>query len=171
MDKKILEKWNNTCIKVLSEKHGKEVIKFWESVGVNTNGFWGNSLSYCYYGLFDGNFNNWDSSKNTKVLTLEEAIAIRDKDKKTFPREMYVWHNDIKQARKVNVVYIAENQIMNCNIMSYDQNCWCSYKNAMEVEEYEAMNKNKDIIDEITETKKQMNSLNEKLIELEKKLK
>lgn len=83
MKKEILEKWDNTCIKVLSEEHGKQVIKFWESVGINTIGWNGNQVYY-FYGLFDGRFNNWYDEghlENKRILTLEEAIAIRDEEK------------------------------------------------------------------------------------------
>ena len=172
MDKKILEKWDNTCIKVLSVEHGKQVIDFWKSVGVSTNGFMGNSLSYCYYGLFDGNFNNCDSSNSAKVLTLEEAIAIRDKDKKTFPREMWCYDDVVERGKIVNVVCFDDKNCQNYKFMGITiGHCWQSFQNAMEIEEYEAMKKNKYILDEIAETKKKMNSLNEKLIELENKLK
>lgn len=167
-EQKILEKWDNTCIKILSAVHGTKVIEFWKSVGVDIRQHIGNSMSYPYYGLFNGEFNNWDLSRNTRILTLEEAIAIRDKDIKTFPREMYVYGNDVHQyARKALVVYIAENQIMGCNVMCYDQNCWCSYKNAMEIEEYEAMNKkqneNAELIKQIEKTEKELAELKSKL--------
>ena len=61
MEKEILQKWDNTCIEVLSEEHGKELIKFWQSVGVDTvnrfgDAFNGDCPSY-YYGIFSGIFN------------------------------------------------------------------------------------------------------------------
>ena len=166
-------KWNNTCIKVLSKEHGAKVIEFWKSVGVNTTGMIGSVIND-HYGLFDGYFNGLTSKEyweNKRILTLEEAIAIRDSEIKTFPRDMYVWNKNIESARKVNVVFIAKNHIMGLNVMCYDQNVWVASCNAMEVEEYEAMNKNKELLDEIYNTKKQMNELNDKLSQLQDKLK
>ena len=173
MNKEIIKKWDNISIKVISKLHGANVIKFWQSIGVDTKYYKGTDINH-HYGLFNGEFDSFyrvDARTNHKILTLEEAIAIRDKDKKTFPREMYVWNDKIKYAEKRNVVYFGEYKKITYNVMTYSEDGFRTYKKAMEIEEYEAMKKNKYILDEIAETKKQMNSLNDKLIELENKLK
>jgi len=141
MEKEILEKWDNTCIKVLSEEHGAKVIKFWKSVGVKTFGMRGSRIND-YYGLFDGDFHGFTSKEywqNKRILTLEEAIAIRDSEIKTFPREMYCWNNDSSNVIKRNVVFIAKDHCIKYNIMSYNNGVWASYQHAMEVEEYEKL--------------------------------
>lgn len=105
MKKNVIEKWNNTCIKVLSVEHGKQVINFWKSVGVETN-MTGNVIGD-YYGLFDGEFNGFTNEKywcKSKIITLEEAIAIRDKQNKTFPMEMYCWTDNIKTAEIIKII-------------------------------------------------------------------
>ena len=167
MKKEILEKWDNTCIKVLSKEHGKEVIKFWQSVGVDTKGFAGDSFSYCHYGLFDGNFNNWDSSNGAKVLTLEEAIAIRN-NVKTFPREMYVWDFDIEGAEKEMVYFIVEKSMeVDQPVLIVNGKTSFLYGNAMEIEEYEALtkkqNENDELIKQIEKTEKELAELKSKL--------
>lgn len=166
-------KWDNTCIKVLSKEHGAKVIEFWKSVGIHTSGMIGNVIND-HYGLFDGDFNGFTSKKyweNKRILTLEEAIAIRDSETKTFPREMYVWNNDSSGLIKRNVVFIVKDHCNKYNVMTYNNGVWTSYQHAMEIDEYEAMNKNKELLDEISNTKKQMNELNDKLSQLQDKLK
>lgn len=178
MKKNVIEKWNNTCIKVLSVEHGKQVINFWKSVGVETN-MTGNVIGG-YYGLFDGKFNEFTNEKywcKAIIITLEEAIAIRDKQNKTFPREMYCWNNNFKNGEILKVVYektdkeVDSQQFPSKFITVSKIGSVVIYSNAMEVEEYEAMNKNKEVLDEIDNTKKQMIELCNKLNELEKKLK
>ena len=169
MKKEILEKWDNTCIKVLSVEHGRKVIKFWKSIGVNTNGKNGSVIND-YYGLYDGAFDFFTKSywENTRILTLEEAIAIRDKDIKTFPREMYCWDTDIELAEKEFVGYICTNEEMKIYNTPY-QICGLQrhYENAMEIDEYETMikkqNKNAELIKQIEKTEKELAELKTRL--------
>ena len=170
MKKEILEKWDNTCIKVLSVEHGRKVIKFWESVGVDTNGHSGCVIND-YYGLYDGAFNLFTNKsfwENKRILTLEEAIEIRDKNIKTFPREMYVWDSYIESAKKELVFYICNNE----EVFKYDLNYKVigrksNHKNAMEIEEYEEMtnkqNENDELIKQIKKTEKELAELKSKL--------
>jgi len=132
-------KWNNTVIRIENEFHGAKVIEFWESVGVNTFGWKDNAMDIPYYGICNGIFDNYIDSSDCRVLTLEEAIAIRDSEIKTFPREMYCWNNDSSNVIKRNVVFIAKDHCIKYNIMSYNNGVWASYQHAMEVEEYEKL--------------------------------
>ena len=143
-------KWNNTVIRIENEVHGAKVIEFWKSVGVDTMGWIGNGVDFPYYGIFNGSFDNTVDSYDCRVLTLEEAIAIRDSAKdvyvwnrdpepKTFPRDMYVWNNDSSKVIKKNVVFIAKDHCIKYNIMTYNNGVWASYQHAMEVEEYEKL--------------------------------
>lgn len=82
MNKDTIKKWNNTSIKVISELHGANVIEFWKSIGVDTKYYKGTDINH-HYGLFNNEFGDFyrvDAHTNHKILTLEEAIAIRDKD-------------------------------------------------------------------------------------------
>lgn len=132
-------KWNNTVIKIENESHGAKIIEFWKSVGVDTTGWIGNGTDLPYYGIFNGKFDNSIDNYGCRVLTLEEAIAIRDSETNTFPREMYCWNNDSSKVIKKNVVFIAKNHCIKYNIMTYNNGVWASYQNAMEVEEYEKL--------------------------------
>lgn len=160
-------KWDNTCIKVLSKEHGAKVVEFWKSVGINTNGWIGIGTNIPYYGIFNGRFDNTVDSYGCRVLTLEEAIAIRDSETKTFPREMYVWNNDSSDLIKRNVVFIAKDHCLKYNVMTYHNGVWNSYQHAMEVEEYEAMmkkkNENAELIKKIEKTEKELAELKSKL--------
>lgn len=140
MKKEILEQWNNTVIQVLSPGHGRKVIDFWNSIGVDTKDWVGNQLQ-AYYGIFDGDFNNYYTpSKNITILTLEQAIAIRDQEKpKTFPREMYCWNNNINEAQIYQVHSIVNNHIDKRNVIGYNDKTWITFKYAMEIEEYEKL--------------------------------
>lgn len=137
-------KWDNTCIKVLSKEHGAKVIEFWKSVGVETFGMRGSVIND-HYGLFDGYFNGLTSKEywgNKRILTLEEAIAIRDSETKTFPREMYVWDNYISSIEKQIVYFIIDKSVVTDErFIVVDDGQTFAFKNAMEVEEYEAMMK------------------------------
>lgn len=143
MEKEILEKWDNTCIKVLSKEHGAKVIEFWKSVGVNTTDMIGSVIND-HYGLFYGVFTGVTSKKyweNKRILTLEEAIAIRDKDKlKTFPREMYCWDSNPIEAKKCTVIHTMPHNSTLYNVMTISSiNTYVSYKCYLEVEEYEKL--------------------------------
>lgn len=55
---------NNKVIKVLTAEHGKQVIEFWKSQGINTRGFSGfrnmiDNYTRIYYGFVDGVFDSY----------------------------------------------------------------------------------------------------------------
>lgn len=54
----------DTVIKVLNEEHGKKVIEYFKSKGVDTGGIdvldtVENKGGFCYYGVLDGDFDNF----------------------------------------------------------------------------------------------------------------
>lgn len=161
-----LEKWENKFIKPLSKEHGGEIIKFWKSLGFNDAGYTGSNFNN-YYGIREGLVDCISSSQSFDILTLEEAIAIRDKNNKTFPREMYVWDGDIENAKKKNVVYIAKDVDFEHVVMTYTNFGWYPFKNAMEIEEYELImkekNYNSELIKQIEKTQKELAELKSKL--------
>lgn len=69
---------NNTVIEVLTKEHGKEVISYFKSLGIDTNGREGKcnreyKYTYRYYGLINGKFDNYgllDCDCNVKIITL-----------------------------------------------------------------------------------------------------
>lgn len=67
---------NNCAIKVQSKEHGKKVIEFWKSQGVNT-GLLDGCVLGGYYGLFDGRF-DWKDTLcgDEKIFLLEEKPSI-----------------------------------------------------------------------------------------------
>lgn len=76
---------NNTVIKVLNEEHGKKVIKFFKSKGIDTRNHKGTSTlengdRYIYYGIINNIFDNFLISAvkrhNAKIITLPEDLPI-----------------------------------------------------------------------------------------------
>ena len=72
---------NNTVIKVLNKKHGKEVIKYWKSLGVDTENKRGNSsIPFIYYGLINKKFENYSLNQvkeaNAKIIELPTTCTI-----------------------------------------------------------------------------------------------
>ncbi len=72
-------KTNNTVIKVLTSEHGKEVIEYWKSLGVNTVDWTGSSNASnedldIYYGIINGRFNNYTlgfvTNNNAEIFEL-----------------------------------------------------------------------------------------------------
>ena len=113
--------------------------------------------------------NNTINVNDLTILSFEEAVEIYNKQNKTFPREMYVWDNDIKCAKIRKVVY-------SCNEEEWTTNKFVTilpaiglycFMNAMEIEEYEAMmekqNENAELIKQIEKTEKELAELKSKL--------
>ena len=78
-----LQDYNNTVIKVLNDKHGEEVIEFWQSVGINTCGYKGDGFVLCeYYGLIDNRFDNYNfkqvQNANAKIIELPYYYVVPD---------------------------------------------------------------------------------------------
>ena len=89
----------NQVIKVLNKIHGKKVIEYWASQGVNTCGYVGSNTVaddglFTYYGMINNRFGNYSLSMvqnyNAEIIELPEE--------KTFPRKMLVWNIDENQA-------------------------------------------------------------------------
>lgn len=80
----------NQVIKVLDKEHGKEVIKYWKSQGVNTGVYKGDhiadgTMDCYYYGVIDGEFASYSlddvEETNTEIIELPNS---------TYPKVMEV---------------------------------------------------------------------------------
>lgn len=69
----------NRVIKCLTEAHGKEIIKYWQGQGVDTNGAAGLHTELakdwsCYYGVINGKFDNYSlpqvTASNTEIFEI-----------------------------------------------------------------------------------------------------
>lgn len=100
---------NNTVIKVLNKEHGKEVIKYWQSLGVNINVHLGivtledyNENGYIYYGLIDNIFDNYNLNQiqevNAKIIELPTQPNIPEIINGV---EMMVSNNNIDWVKKL----------------------------------------------------------------------
>lgn len=82
----------NQVIEVLDRKHGRKVIEYWKSKGVDTSGMFGigtKKAGYLcrYYGVIDGCF---DCYSERQVADNNAEIIELPKEEKTFPRVMLV---------------------------------------------------------------------------------
>ena len=119
----------NQVIEVLNKEHGKKVIEYWESKGVDTKYFVGVCTKESFlgsetrfYGVIDGKFGNYTeedvSYYNAEIIELPEE--------KTYPRVMMVsfdsenWHKRVVFMKKcgrylawdnAETVEEAENQV------------------------------------------------------------
>ena len=99
----------NQVIKVLDRDHGRKVIEYWKSQGVNTCRYVGlNTVAdeevyglFTYYGMINNRFGNYSLSMvqnyNAEIIELPEE--------KTFPRKMLVWDDDEKNAAERIVLW------------------------------------------------------------------
>lgn len=99
----------NQVIKVLNEEHGKRVIKFWQSKGVNTTSYLGdateqNNNEYIYYGIIDDKFGNYLFS----VIKHNNVEIIELSNENTYPKVMWVWGNDIINPKTCKRVVFME---------------------------------------------------------------
>ena len=86
----------NEVIEVLNKEHGRKVIEYWKSKGVDVRGFSGNQTreddsEFRFYGFINGEFNNY----RRKSVYLHKAKIIElpiesPKEEKQFPRVMLV---------------------------------------------------------------------------------
>ena len=112
-------------IKVLTLKHGAEVIKYFKSLGIKTDLEGKNCESdgsaYIYYGIIDGRFECYTlehvKDKNIPIITLEECM-------RRFPRIMLV-RDDIDSEWERRVV------------IAYKNNKYIAWKEATSFEEAE----------------------------------
>lgn len=136
--------WDNVLIRFEDVESIPMVQFFWDTIGVETSFA---LLGGYYYMGVPKPINDTINVNDLTVLSFEEAVEIYNKQNKTFPREMYVWDNDIKCAKIRKVVY-------SCNEEEWTTNKFVTilpaiglycFMNAMEIEEYEAMmNKEKE---------------------------
>jgi hypothetical protein len=83
----------NQCIKVLNEEHGKKVIEYFNSLGVDTLCYTGFEIN-AYYGVFDGIFECNLTPLNSEVIELPTEQEFKRGDK------IWVWsynESDIKE--------------------------------------------------------------------------
>ena len=103
----------NQVIEVLNKEHGKKVIEYWKSRGVDTTGYIGcanksdGSLDR-FYGVINGAFDNYEEASiieyNAEVIELPEE--------KVYPRVMMVSANKVEWRKRVvlmekNGIYLA----------------------------------------------------------------
>ena len=91
---------NNKVIKVLDEKHGKKVIKFWKQY-CDTVALRGDNVG-SYYGVINGEFDSWAADEirkyNPEIIELPEERA--------YPRVMLV--SDDKRTWGKRVVFMEK---------------------------------------------------------------
>lgn len=99
----------NQVIEVLDRNHGKKVIEYWKSKGVDTRGFTGaltkEDGDMCrFYGVHDGLFSAFSKStverNGAEIITLPEGYP--------YPKVMWVWTRDEKDKKK-RVVFAEKN--------------------------------------------------------------
>ena len=88
----------NQVIEVLNKEHGKKVIEYWKSKGVDTMGMCGSfnkedSGTVCYYGVINDMF---DCFTIEDVRKYNAEIIELPKEEKSFPRVMLVSNKPIK---------------------------------------------------------------------------
>lgn len=88
----------NQVIEVINKEHGKKVIEYWKSKGVNTMGMCGSFTKEDgeegrYYGVIQ---NDFDCYPIEYVRKYNAEIIELPKEEKTFPRVMLVSNNPIK---------------------------------------------------------------------------
>ena len=81
----------NQVIEVLNKEHGKKVIEYWKSRGIDTTEYTGclnrsDGSTHRFYGVINGAFDNYESSTVIKY----NAEIIELPEEKTYPRVMMV---------------------------------------------------------------------------------
>lgn len=93
---------NNQVIEVLDKEHGKKVIEYWKSKGIDTSGMLGigtKKAGYLcrYYGVIDGCFDCYSEREAAE----NNAEIIEIPEEKTFPRVMLVSNDECKWHKRV----------------------------------------------------------------------
>lgn len=103
---------NNTVIEVLNKEHGQEVKNYWESRGVDVDGFsfrisreseneYGYGYEYRYYGIIDCVFGNYSldevKASNAKIIELTE---LKTPEQLPIPRMVLVSDPELKEWEK-----------------------------------------------------------------------
>ena len=105
----------NQVIQVLDKEHGKKVIEYWKSKGVDTMGMCGSFTKEdgehsCYYGVINDMFDCFTIEDVRKY----NAEIIELPEEKTYPKVMIVsedgekWHKRVVLMYK-NGIYLAWN--------------------------------------------------------------
>lgn len=101
---------NNVVIEVLDIEHGKKVIDFFKSKGINTHYLTGacnkkQGYDNRFYGIINGIFNQYNefqiSKNNAKIVTLEELTN-------TYPKVMWVSDCPNFSTRHKRVVFMEK---------------------------------------------------------------
>ena len=94
----------NQVIEVLNKEHGKKVIEYWESIGVDTKYFVGVCTKDSFlgsetrfYGVIDGKFGNYTE----EYVSYCNAEIIELPEEKTYPRVMMVSGDEKTWLRRV----------------------------------------------------------------------
>lgn len=99
----------NKVIEVLNEEHGRKVIEYWKSKGVNTMGMFGSLTKEDgderrYYGVIDGRFDCYTiefvRKSNAEIIELPTESP---KEEETFPRVMLVSDDAVTWNKAVAV--------------------------------------------------------------------
>lgn len=98
----------NQVIKNLTPEMGKEIIEYWESLGVDTRGregtFYENNDDKCiYYGVINGVFDNYYLIDVTDANA--EIIELPSKDPKRGDRALF-WDRDKSKAKQA--IFLSE---------------------------------------------------------------
>ena len=98
----------NQVIEVLDKEHGKKVIDYWKSIGVDTMGMCGSftkedSESSCYYGVINDMFDCY----TIEFVRKHNAEIIELPEENSFPRVMLV--SDVKHEWYKRVVFMKKN--------------------------------------------------------------
>jgi len=103
----------NQVIKVLNKEHGKKVIEYWKTLGINTYFYEGDvsiekngNSGRIYYGIIEGCFSNYSKDD----IDLFNAEIIQLPEEKTFPRVMLVGFDSDKLLFK-RVVFAFKNGV------------------------------------------------------------
>ena len=98
----------NEVIEVLNKEHGRKVIEYWKSKGVDVRGFSGNQTreddsEFRFYGFINGEFNNYrrKSVYLHKAKIIELPIESPKEEEEPFPRVMLVSDDEIKWYKRV----------------------------------------------------------------------
>ena len=93
----------NKVIEVLDKEHGKKVIEYWKSKGIDTRDLAGSmnkkdGCTHRFYGVINGNF---DYISMDGVYRYDAEIIELPKEEKTFPRVMMVSRDNINFQQRV----------------------------------------------------------------------
>ena len=97
----------NQVIEVLDREHGKRVIEYWKSRGVDVRGLIGNQTreddsEFRFYGVIDGRFDCYSERQAAEdKAEIIELPTESPKEEKTFPRVMLVSIDEIKWYKRV----------------------------------------------------------------------